>query len=512
MQTWLHVINWRATTVGDTLAVSDKGQRLSYREFHQRVEDSAAKWYALGVRSDDVVAVIAHNSVEFLVQVLALFRVGALPLLLNWRMPRPEVDKLWDVATPVAVFADTVCAGLVEGHANTIRVLDGAVRDGWIHLSDVEGEAAPYPAQRLHTDQTAFLIHTSGTTGMPKILPMEHGALIRSLAGFAIEIGDQKLGSRHLIMMPMFHLAGFAQAMQCFLTAGTLFIQDGFDVNHAIDTIVAEKINFFTAAPVIISALADAMEGDRAGEDISSLIEIQYGSAPIQTELLQRAVRVVCPRLRQIYGNSELQGFLTTLRPQDHIPGDPRLASAGQIGQGWDVRIVAADGAPVPADTAGEIQVRGDCVIKEYWRNAEQTRAAFTEDGWYCTGDMATLSEDKYLTIVGRCKDMIVSGGENVYPAEIEAVLTTHPGVLETAVVAAAHPRWGETPVAFIVSDTAEVPTRDALSAYCRERLAGFKCPSAFRFIDALPRNGLGKVQKFALREQLSADDNAGVS
>ncbi|WP_182348937.1 class I adenylate-forming enzyme family protein [Tomitella gaofuii] len=511
MHTWLHIIDWRAGSDGGALALDDGRTRLDYRALRGRIDAAAAAWHTRGVRDGDVVAILAHNSADHLVQTLGLARIGALPLLLNWRLSAREVNELLDAAQTVGIFTDDRCLHLVTDRPARVRVLSGATAPGWAaHTVPTAPAAAmpgsfdtdPYGTGALRSDRTAFLMHTSGTTGHPKLIPLDHGSLIRSLAAFALDIGDQQRGSRHLVMMPLFHLAGFAQAMQCFLTGGTLYIHDGFDVDGAIDAIERDRIEFFTAAPALIDALTGAMEGPRAGADLSSLREVQYGSAPIDSSLLERALRVLCSRFRQIYGSTELQGFLTTLRPEDHVPASGRISSAGRPSPGWDVRVVDPLGTALPPGCNGELQARGECLIDGYWRSPEETAAAFTADGWYRTGDLASIDADDFVHIVGRVKDMIVSGGENIYPAEIERVLLAHPAVAEAAVVGAPHPRWGETPVAFFVPAGTAPSTAD-LTRHCRERLAGFKCPRTFVPVGALPRNTLGKVVKSALREQI---------
>jgi len=504
MQTWIHVLDWRASADADAVAIRDARGELTYGELLAIVETRAGGWHARGVRSGDVVAVLSRNSAEMLAQALALVRIGALPLMLNWRMTGPEIAELIDMTAPVAVFADPVSIDLLGTGPELLCVVDGPAADGWVAAADLVGEVPPRPEERLRVDEVALLMHTSGTTGRPKVIPLDHGSLVRSLAGFAIDIGDQVRGSNHLVMMPLFHLAGFAQAMQCFLTGGTLVVHDGFDVDRMIDAIVEQRIEFFTAAPTIIEMLVEALEGHRSGADLSSLREVQYGSAPIAPELLERALRLVCRRFRQIYGSTELQSFLSVLRPEDHVVGTARLASAGQVVLGWEARIVDADGGPQPTGVPGELWVRSENLIKEYWNDPEETRRAFTHDGWFRTGDVGVLSEEGYLSIVGRAKDMIISGGENIYPAEIERVLLSHPQITEAAVVARPHPRWGETPVAFVVPvDGADGPDPVELRAFCRDRLAGFKCPSGIELMTELPRNTLGKVLKTELRRRL---------
>jgi len=504
MQTWWHVVEWRSTSDPDQVAIRDDRQVLTYRELRERCEQRAGGWYDAGVRSGDVVAILAANSAEFLCQVLGLHRLGAIPLLLNWRMTQFEVTRLLTMTSPRAVFADGPRRALVSDDFAGVRVHDGAAGGGWLGASELTGAAPERPVDRLMPDEVSLLMHTSGTTGDPKVIPLDHGSLIRTLSGFAIDIGTQVRGSRHLIMMPMFHLAGFAQAMQCMLTGGTLLIHDGFDVDRVIDAIAEHRVNFFTAAPAIIEVLVQALEGDRTGADVSSLVEVQYGAAPIDPQLLERAVATVCTRFRQIYGSTELQGFLTVLRPEDHVAGSTRLQTAGQVALGWEARVVSADGLPRTHGESGELQVRGAYLFRGYWGSPTETAAAFTVDGWYRTGDQARLSEDGYVQIVGRVKDMIVSGGENIYPAEIEQALLALDGVLEVAVVAGPHHRWGETPVAFVVLSDDGGPTVDQMRAHCRERLAGFKCPSEFISVAELPRNTLGKVLKTTLRARAS--------
>ncbi|WP_418064293.1 class I adenylate-forming enzyme family protein [Pimelobacter simplex] len=504
MQTWIHVLDWRASADADAVAIRDDRGALTYGELHALVETRAGGWHERGVRSGDVVAVLSRNSAEMLVQTLALVRIGALPLLLNWRMTAPEVAELLAMTAPVGVFADPTSTALVDVLPGATRVVDGPATDGWLAAAGLVGDPPARPDERLRVDEVALLMHTSGTTGRPKVIPLDHGSLIRNLSGFAIDIGDQVRGSNHLVMMPLFHLAGFAQAMQCFLTGGTLVVHDGFDADRVIDTIAGQRINFFTAAPTIIEMLVDTLETRRQDADLSSLREIQYGAAPIAPELLERAVRRVCGRFRQIYGSTELQGFLSVLRPEDHVAGTARLASAGQVVLGWEARLVDAAGVAVPHGTPGELHVRSENLIAEYWRDPDETARAFTDDGWFRTGDVGILSAEGYLSIVGRAKDMIISGGENIYPAEIERALLDHPDVAEVAVVARPHEHWGETPFAFVVPEPAVATLDpDELRAFCRARLAGFKCPSGFEVIDALPRNALGKVLKVDLRRQL---------
>jgi acyl-CoA synthetase (AMP-forming)/AMP-acid ligase II len=207
--------------------------------------------------------------------------------------------------------------------------------------------------------------------------------------------------------------------------------------------------------------------------------------------------------IRQIYGSTESQSMISLLAPEDHQPGHPRLASAGRISFGWEVRIVDARGHDLPPDTPGELLIQGECLLAGYWRDPEATAAAFADGGWYRTGDIACLTTDGYLYILDRAKDMIISG-ENIYPAEVEAVLARHPAVADVAVVARPDPTWGEGVHAVIIPAADSAATPEEIIAWCRERLAHFKCPKTAEFASSLPRTTTGKVLKRELRAKLA--------
>src|SRR5690242_12200170 len=229
------------------------------------------------------------------------------------------------------------------------------------------------------------------------------------------------------------------------------------------------------------------------GADLSSLREIAYGTAPITPSSLAAAVSAFGCRFRQIYGNTESQSMISLLAPEDHQPGHPRLGSAGRVSFGWEVRIVDPDGRDLGFEEAGELLIRGEPLFSGYWRDPEATAAAFAEGGWYRAGDIGKLTADGYLYILDRAKDMIISGGENIYPAEVEAVLARHPAVADVAVVARQDPAWGEA-VHAVVIPASEGASAGEIIAWCRDRLAHFKCPKSVEFTDALPRTTTGKV------------------
>jgi acyl-CoA synthetase (AMP-forming)/AMP-acid ligase II len=513
MQSWIHVIDWRANVHPEVTALTDDREvTYTYAELRAEVERKAGGWAAAGVRPGDTVAVVAKNSADFLVHAFALLRAGATPAFVNWRLSVRELTEVLALIEPVAIAADAEFTRLADagwdGSGARVVIGGGAVPDtgpdtGWADGGTLAGPVPPRP--RLSGDDVLALVHTSGTTGRAKAIPLRHGALMMSVADFAIEIGDQVAGSRHLQILPLFHLGGFGQCMQALLTAGTVYIHTAFNPGRVIDAIEAMKIEFFTAGPSMIDMLVAEVRR-RGTADLSHLREIAYGTAPITPSSLTAATETFGCRFRQIYGNTESQSMISLLAPEDHQPGHPRLGSAGRVSFGWEVRIVDPDGRDLPADTPGELLIRGECLFSGYWRDPEATAAAFTGDGWYRTGDVGRLTSDGYLYILDRARDMIISGGENIYPAEVEAVLARHPAVAEVAVLGRPDPTWGEAVHAVIipVAGQAGAVSADEIVSWCRDRLAHFKCPKSVEFAASLPRTTTGKVLKRELREQLS--------
>jgi len=507
MQSWIHVIEWRANTRADVTALADdRGAAFSYAQLRAETQSKAGGWAGLGIGPGDVVAVVARNSADFLLHAFAVMRAGATPAFVNWRLSPRELTEVLTLVEPQAIAADAEFAGLVGAAwpSTGIQVVigGGPVAAGWTDGTTMAGPVPPRPP--LTGDTVMALVHTSGTTGKAKAIPLRHGALMASLADFAIEIGDQVAGSRHLQILPLFHLGGLGQCLQALLTAGTIHIHTAFDPAAVIDAIETDRIEFFTAGPSLIDMLVAELSR-RAAEgqpdpDMSSLKEIAYGSAPITPTALSAALAAFGCRFRQIYGNTESQSAVALLAPEDHQPGHPRLGSAGRVTFGWEARIVDPGGADVGFDAPGELQIRGEALFSEYWGDPAATAAAFADGGWYRTGDIARLTPDGYLYILDRASDMIISGEENIYPAEVEAVLARHPAVADVAVLGVPDERWGEAVHAVVVPAPGAQAAAEEIIAWCRDELAHFKCPKSLEFAAELPRTTTGKVLKRDLR------------
>ena len=365
-------------------------------------------------------------------------------------------------------------------------------------MADGEQPARPErPVARLRPSEPAILVHTSGTTGRPKLVPLTHQQLITAVVFMKLEVPEADPGARHLSALPLFHVAGLANLSYTLFTGGHLHVLAGFDPAGFVDELVSRRIQLTQLVPTLIHAVTQEVSSRAEPPDLSGLIEVVYGASPIRPDLLERAVAVLGCRFRQNYASSETGPLpITSLPPEDHDPARGRLGTAGRPSLGWEVRL----------GERGEIQVRGAAPLPGYWNDPEATARSLTADGFFRTGDVGTIDADGYLTIVDRLSDLVITGGENVYPAEVEAVLARHPAVADVAVVGIPDERWGETVHAVVVpvpADNAAAAGFDpaGLVAWARGQLAGFKCPTGVTVVSELPRNATGKVLRAALRE-----------
>jgi acyl-CoA synthetase (AMP-forming)/AMP-acid ligase II len=377
-----------------------------------------------------------------------------------------------------------------------IHVLEwrATVNPDAIALTDQQGaeltDPPPRPVGRLRPSEPAILVHTSGTTGRPKLVPLTHQQLITAVVFMKLEVPEAVPGARHLSALPLFHVAGLANLSYTLFTGGHLHLLAGFDPAGFVDELVRRRIQLTQLVPTLIHAVTQEVSSRAEPPDLSDLIEVVYGASPIRPELLERAVAVLGCRFRQNYASSETGPLpITSLPPEDHDPARGRLGTAGRPSLGWEVRL----------GERGEIQVRGAAPLPGYWNDPEATARSLTADGFYRTGDVGTLNADGYLTIVDRLSDLVITGGENVYPAEVEAVLAGHPAVADVAVIGIPH----DAEPGF---DAGELVT------WARDRLAGFKCPTSVTVVSELPRNATGKVLRAALRQPFWAGRDRLVS
>lgn len=492
MLSLVHVLEWRAAVHPEAVALTDQqGAQLTYAGLAAAAERSAAGFAAAGVAPGDVVPIIARNQAGWVTAMLGLIRAGALPAAVNWRLAAPEVTALLRLARPAAVVADDPCAGLarqaVGGLDRPVPVLADLGADG------ARSEPPERPVARLRPGEPAILVHTSGTTGRPKLVTLTHQQLITAVVFMKLEVPEAVPGARHLSALPLFHVAGLANLSYVLFTGGHLHVLGGFDPAGFVDELVRRRIQLTQLVPTLIQAVTAEVSSRAEPPDLSDLTEVVYGASPIRPDALERAVNVLGCRFRQNYASSETGPLpITSLPPEDHDPARGRLGTAGRPSLGWEVRL----------GERGEVQVRGAAPLPGYWNDPAAWARSLTVDGFYRTGDVGTFDADGYLTIIDRLNDLVITGGENVFPAEVEAVLARNPAVADVAVIGVPDDRWGETVHAVVVA----APGFDGFDAaglvgWARERLAGYKCPTGVTLVPELPRNATGKVLRAALRE-----------
>ncbi|MCI5074200.1 long-chain-fatty-acid--CoA ligase [Oricola sp.] len=487
------------------------GVSLSYRDADLKANRWANAMIARGLQPGDRIAYLSTNTIDMGVMYMACAKAGVAPVMLNYRLaPR---EWLW-ILQDAEVKAAFVHGGSYLDGIDTIRdQLQGVdafvsvgtdTREGWQPLDAFIGDSeASAPRLPLTQHDLLYLIYTSGTTGHPKGIMISHQNVIAHVEqSMCASVAARAPGSRALVVTPLYHAAGVLRIMTAAINGGTVVLMEHFDPEAFLETVVAEKINTVNMVPSIVQTLLEHPGIEDMNFD--SLQVIYYGAAPIGEPVLRRALATFqCP-LIQGYGLSESTGGIAYLNEVDHqkaLQGRPELLkSTGRAVVLADIRVVDGDGNEVPAGTVGELVIRGPNVMKGYWRNPEKTAETIV-DGWLHSGDAAYLDAEGYVFLQDRIKDMIVSGGTNIYPNEIESALLEHDDILDVAVIGVPHEKWGEAALAICVTRSGNTLPADALIGFCRDRLGGYKIPRQYEFVRELPRNASGKILKRVLRE-----------
>ncbi len=476
----------------DREAVRDGDHALTFRELEARVNRVACLLGRLGVVRGDRVATSLPNSVAHVVAQLAIVRAGAAWVAINRRLAPPEVAYMLEHSAARALLSD---ADGASGAPSRLEVLDVSGGDAALERR-IAAEPDEAPATPLGEDDVARLRYTSGTTGKPKAAVLTHASALTSLRNLLAELHELTPDDVALHVMPLTH-ASEALLAPTFWRGARTVIASTAEPRALAATIARERVTMLFLVPTMISALVDAVGGVAAA--LPSLRTLVYGAAPIAPEPLERALACLGPVLLQIYGMSECPFPITTLCKADHLDAR-RRGSCGLATAMNEVQILDRDGAPLPAGEVGQIAVRGPQMMREYWRDPQAT-AAVLVDGWLRSGDLGRFDADGFLTLVDRTDDVIISGGFNVYPREVELVLEEHPAVAEVAVAAVPHARWGQGVGAWAVLRPGTRVTDAELIAFCRTRLAGYKKPVAVRFVPELPRSSTGKLLRRRLRQ-----------
>jgi acyl-CoA synthetase (AMP-forming)/AMP-acid ligase II len=482
------------------------GDRVrTVRESVDRIARLASALVGLGVQRGDRVGILALNSDRYQEYFHAVPWMGAAINPVNIRWSPAEIAYSLVESDTRVLFVDDAFAPMIPalcerfpGLSAIIHCGDGELPAGALGYETLVADAAPIEDTRTGGDGLLGVFYTGGTTGHPKGVMLSHDNVLSSSMG-ALASGHFVVpGGRLLHTAPLFHLAGIAAWTAGCLVGSTNVIVPMFDPAQVIRAIADHRITDALLVPTMIQMLVD--DPGIADGDMSSLVHLIYGASSISEAVLERARRVF-PKagFTQAYGMTELSPCATLLTPKDH--DDPALRrSAGRAAPHVEVRIVDPDGEEVPRGETGEVVVRGDNVMLGYWNRQEDTAAA-VRDGWMHTGDGGRMDGNGYVFIVDRIKDMIITGGENVYSTEVENAVASHPAVAACAVIGVPDQDWGERVHAVVVTLPGHHATTDDIRAHCKELIAGYKAPRTVEFVDALPMSGAGKILKRELRK-----------
>jgi acyl-CoA synthetase (AMP-forming)/AMP-acid ligase II len=488
-----------ASEYGDAEAVADGERRVSFAELADLVARAAAGCVSRGVQPGDRVAIWAPNTLDWIVAALGSLSAGAALVPLNTRLKAAEAGWILDRSRVRLTFVSPPFLGndypaMLADRAGVVMLDESLWRDdvGVDALAEVDRRVSA-----VAPDDPGDVIFTSGTTGRPKGVVTTQAQTLRVFDTWA-EIVGLRAGDRYLVVNPFFHTFGYkAGILACLLRGATIVPQPAFDVAAVLDLIERERITVLPGPPTLYHSILDA--SDRSRRDLSSLRLIVTGAAVVPVALVERLRdELDVETVLTAYGLTEATGTVTMCRRGDDP--DTIATTSGRAIPGTEVKVVDADGATVPIGEPGEVVVRGYNVMAGYFEDPDATAEAIDADGWLHTGDIGVIDARGNVGITDRLKDMFVVGGFNAYPAEIERVLATHPGIAESAVVGVPDERLGEVGMAYVVARPGVTIDPAEVLAWCRERMANYKAPRTVEVVAELPRNASGKVLKFELR------------
>ena len=479
------------------------GERLTFAELNARANRTANAFAETGIEKGERVALLLMNSPEFVEAFFALGKIGAVVVPLNWRLVPDELEFiLKDSGATRLIFDDDFVDTVAELHgrgdktdvAQWLQVAGGDVayfaND---HRAFRDAASDAEPAIGASDEDMVYIMYTSGTTGLPKGVVHTHNTCIWGCITIAATTYYREK-DRFLSPLPMFHVGALTPLTLNVYRGTTSIVMRSFDPVRAWELIDEERITTALAVPAMLNFMLQVPNLERY--EFSQLRWCMSGAAPVPESLIEACAKIGI-EVHQIYGLTESCGPAALIDAENALK---RIGSTGKAFYHTDVRIVAPDGSDCPPDVPGEVLVAGPHIMREYWNRPEATAETIV-DGWLHTGDVARMDADGFIYIEDRIKDMVISGGENVYPAEIEKVLQTHPAIVEAGVIGQPSEKWGESPFAVVVKGDEALTEADVID-FCRGRLAGYKQPKGAAFVDTLPRNPSGKILKRVLREQ----------
>jgi acyl-CoA synthetase (AMP-forming)/AMP-acid ligase II len=509
MTTLGDVLRYQAQIRPDAAAFAFEGRLTSYRGFDRHASQVARALLASGVQPGDRIAYLAKNSDCYFELLFGAAKAGIVMVPVSWRLAAPEIAYiLGDTGAPMLFVGRefTATAQAIAPDLPQLRqiiALEGGV-PGWRSYQDWrDAESDADPAADISPEAVALQLYTSGTTGRPKGAMLRHANLLglRSLQSLSDTDWNRWTAEDvSLVAMPVSHIGGTGWGIMGVYNGAKGVVARDFDPNRVLDFIEQDRISKMFLVP---AAMQIVVRHPRARQvDYSAMKYMLYGASPIPLALLRECMEVFGCGFVQMYGMTETCGTIVALAPEDHTPeGSPRMRSAGKALPGVELAILDAAGNRLKPHQVGEIATRSPANMAGYWNLPEATAKTIDGENWLRTGDAGYLDEEGYLYIHDRVKDMIISGGENVYPAEVENAIFGHPDVADVAVIGVPDPIWGEAVKAVVVARPGTAPDPAEIIAWTRSRIAGFKTPKSIDFIEALPRNASGKILRRQLRE-----------
>ena len=502
------VVRAQGASRAETTCFVFEGRTTTFGAFDKHTNQVANGLIALGVKPNERIAYLGKNSDTYFELLLGAVKAKVVMTPVNWRLAGPEIAFIVEDCKAAVLFVGPEFIEQVRGlqsqlpSVRAIMTIEGGAPE-WKDFSkwrDAQSDADPMLP--LASDDVALQLYTSGTTGKPKGAMLAHKNFLSLVGANQDTKPDWNKWSDNdvsLVAMPVFHIGGSGWGLSGIYHGAKSVVAREFDATKVLDFFEQFGITKLFMVP---AAMQFVVRQPRAKEvDFSKLKYMLYGASPIPAALLKECIAVFGCGFVQMYGMTETTGTIVALPPEDHVEGLERMKSAGKALPGIELAIIDADGKPLPPREVGEIATRSGSNMIGYWNLPEASAKTLGADGWLRTGDAGYMDEDGYLYIHDRIKDMIISGGENIYPAEVESAICDHPDVAEVAVVGVPDDQWGEAVKAVVVMKPGKQATSTDIMRFTRERIAGFKTPKSVDFIDALPRNASGKILRRSLRD-----------
>lgn len=512
-QTLRRAVQIRANSVATICG----NRRQTWTQFEQRIDRLGSALKSLGVGAEDRVAVLALNSDRYVEYFYAVAWIGAASNPVNIRLAPPEIAYTLDDSASAVLFVDDTFAKMLPALRPLMRTVkhivfmgDGALPEGCLSYEALIADHRPIADANAGGGALAGLFYTGGTTGKSKGVMLTHDNVVYNAINVipALHYDDTAV---YLHAAPMFHLADMANTFAVTMAGGTHVTIPRFDVDDVLATIARERVTHTVLVPTMINLLVSS--GKIADHDISSLRRMLYGASPMPEAVLLRAM-VALPGVgfTQGYGQTEAAPVVSFLEPKFHVAGGAKLTSAGRPAYGVEVVVMNEDDVEVPRGTVGEICARGLNVMRGYWGLEEQSQQTL-RNGWLHTGDLGYMDPDGFIFLVDRAKDMIISGGENIFSVEVEGAIYQHPAVQECAVIGIPSEQWGEAVLAIVVPKAGASVSGEEIIAHCRTLIAGYKLPRSVELrLEPLPVSGAGKILKTDLRKPYWAGRSKSVN